>query len=83
MQRLHTWNSWVDRLSLKEDRTKYALGGHKVFFSFKCARQYEPTVYMQMNVLAVILTPYTIESCKIKIMNSVFNSSIIGDIKIA
>jgi hypothetical protein len=32
-------------LTLIEHKTKYALGGYKVFFSTKLARQYEPIVY--------------------------------------
>ena len=38
-------NSRLDLLSLKEYKTKYALEGYRVFFSAKCARQYEPIVY--------------------------------------
>jgi hypothetical protein len=38
-------SSWIDHLSLKEHKTKYALEQYKVFFSDKCARQYEPIVY--------------------------------------
>ncbi len=38
-------NSWINCLTLKEDRTIYALEGYKVFFSAKLARQYEPIVY--------------------------------------
>jgi hypothetical protein len=37
--------SRIELLTLIEHKTKYALGGYKVFFSTKLARQYEPIVY--------------------------------------
>jgi len=38
-------NTRLGLLSLEEYKTKYALEGYRVFFSTKCARQYEPIVY--------------------------------------